>query len=52
MFFEDVPLVELKYLVFTRMPHDLGFCSVCVMSFKHLITPLCVDHILTTQNPF
>ena len=45
---QDVPLVELIYPVFTRMPgerycrpHRPLLCQ-CVMSFEGYLTPLCV----------
>ena len=44
--FEDIPLVKLMYLVFTRMHMRVtvgnsGLCCVCVTSFE--LTPLCVE---------
>ena len=38
--FEDIPLVEFMYLVFTRMPgesyvDDSGLCCTCVTYFEH-----------------
>ena len=45
----DVPLVEFVYLVLTCMPGkstagNSGLCCcACVVSFEHLLTPLCVD---------
>ena len=45
---EDVPLMELMYLVFTRMPGEtyrrrLGSLLYLCYVFPALITPLCVE---------
>ena len=53
--FEDVPVAEFMYLVFTRMQVRVtvgssGLCCVRVTSFRHELTPLfigfCHDQIV------
>ena len=48
--FEDVPLVEFMYLVFTRMRVTVGdsglCCCTCVTYFERQLTPLCADFVV------